>query len=81
MARGIDDIDLYALIINGSIFRQDRDSTFTLDIIGIHDTLLNFLICAEYSALLQKLIDKSRLAVVNMGDDCDISYIFSCCFH
>ena len=52
MAGSVDDIDLYAVIINSGIFGKNRDSTFPLDIVGVHDTLLNFLVGAEHTALL-----------------------------
>ena len=51
MARGVDDVDLGTLIHNGSVLGQNGDTTLTLDIVGVHDTLSNFLIFTEYTAL------------------------------
>ena len=48
---GIDDIDLDSLIVNGSVFGQDGDAALALDIIGVHDTLRDLLVFAEYPAL------------------------------
>ena len=46
-------------------------------IIGIHDALRDLLVGTENAALLQQLIDQRRLAVVDMRDNCYVSYIFS----
>ena len=81
MARGVDDVDLGTLIHNGSVLGQNGDTTLTLDIVGVHDTFCNFLIGAEYAALFQKFIYQSRFAVVNMGNDGNVSDIFSFLSH
>jgi hypothetical protein len=81
MSRGVDDVDLGALVAYGRIFGQDRNAPFPLNVVGIHDTLRHFLIFAEHAALFQKLIHQGRLSVVYMGNDCNISYVFSCCLH
>ena len=52
MSRRINDINLGSLIIDGSIFGQDCDSPFPLNIVGIHDPFLHGLIFTEHSALL-----------------------------
>ena len=36
MARGVYDIDLNAVILNGGILCENCDSSFTLDVVGIH---------------------------------------------
>ncbi len=81
MARGIDDIDLRILIKYGRVLGQDGDAPLPLDIVGIHNALCHFLIGPEHAALLQKLVYQSGLAMVNMGNDCNISHIFSFYFH
>ena len=52
MTRSINDVDLGASICYGSILGEDSDSSFTLDIVGIHDTLSDLLIVTEHTALL-----------------------------
>ena len=52
MSRSIDDVDLLILVENCGVLGQNGDTTLTLDIVGVHDTLLDFLVCAEYTALL-----------------------------
>ena len=81
MARSINDIDFYIFVEYSSILRKNGNTTFTLNIIGIHDTFLDFLIGTEYTTLFQQLIDQSSFTVVNVGDDSYVSNIVSCCFH
>ena len=73
MARGIHDIDFYALIMGGGIFCKNRNPAFPLEVVGIHYPILNLFVGAEHSALHQHLIDQRRLAVIYVGYDCDIS--------
>ncbi|CDA98224.1 putative uncharacterized protein [Lachnospiraceae bacterium CAG:215] len=81
MSRCVDDVDLCSFVKNCGIFREDRDSAFSLNIVGIHDTFRNFLILAEYTALFEQFIDQCCLTVVDMGDDRNISDVFSFCLH
>ena len=77
MSRGIDDVDLDAVIIHRCILGENRDAALSLNIVGIHDAIHNLLIGAEHAALPQQLVHERGLAVVNMGDDCDVSHIRS----
>ena len=77
MARGVDDIDLNAVILNGGILCENCDSSFTLDVVGIHYSVFNFLIFSECAALLEHFINEGGLAVVNVGDDGDVAQIVS----
>ena len=64
MSRGVDDVDFLILIKYGSIFGKNRDTTLTLNIVGVHDTLGNLLIQKvneEKAALLYDFIDNSKL--------------------
>ena len=77
----VDDIDFYAFIMDSSVFGQNSDTTLTFDIIGVHDTFLYFLIFTENTALFQKLIHQSGFAMVYMGDNGNIAYIFAFGLH
>ena len=79
MARGVDDIDFYILISNCRVLGQNGDASLTLNIAGVHDTLRHLLVGAEYAALLQKLVYQCGLTMVYMGNNRNISDIFS--FH
>ena len=52
MSRSIYNIDLYTVVGDGSILGEDCDSTFSFDIVRVHDTFCYFLILTEYTALL-----------------------------
>ena len=51
VARGVDDVDLSSFISNRCIFGKNRDTTLSLNIIRVHDTLLNLLVLTEHAAL------------------------------
>ena len=52
MSGSVDNIDLGSLIKYCSVFGKNRDTALTLDVVGIHDALLDLLILSEYAALL-----------------------------
>ena len=76
VARGIDDVDLVALIVNGRVFCKDGDAALALEIAGVHDPVDNGLILAVNAALLQHLVDQRGLAVVDVGDNGHVSQFF-----
>ena len=75
VARGIDDIDLDALVGAGAVLGQNGDAALTLDVTAVHDTLCHSLIVAESAALAQQGVHQRGLAVVNVSDDSDIAQI------
>ena len=81
MARGVNDVDFGSFIGYGSVFGEDGDATLSLNIVGVHDALGNLLTFPEHAALLKKLVHKSGFAVVNMGNNCYISDVFSLLLH
>ena len=81
MTRRINDVDLCILISNCGVLRKDCDTSLTLDVIRIHDTLCDFLIVTEYTTLLQQFVHEGCLTMIDMGDNCYVSYIFSCNLH
>ncbi len=81
MARSIDNIDFGIFINNGSVFGQNGNPPFPFDIVGVHNTFRNFLIFTENAALFQQFVHQCSLAVVNVGDNSNVSYVFSGLFH
>ena len=75
MARGVDDVDLDALVGAGAVLSQNGDAALTLDIAAVHDTLCHDLIVAESAALTQHGIHQRGLAVVNVSDNGDVAQI------
>ena len=73
VARGIYDVDLYALVMYRGVLCQNGNAALTLDVARVHDTLLYHLIFAESASLLEHLIDQSSLAMVNVRNDGDVA--------
>jgi hypothetical protein len=53
---GIDDVDFCVFIKYSRVLGQDGDSSLTLQVIGVHYTLLNLLVYAEHAALPKQLV-------------------------
>ena len=75
VARGIDDVDFDALVMYRSVFCQNGDAAFTLDVARVHDALFHHLIFTECACLLEHLVDQRGLAVVNVCDDGNVAQI------
>ena len=73
MARGINNVDLDALVLNRDILCQNSNSALTLLIVGVQDSLLNLLVLAECIGCLKHLVNHGGFTVVNVGDDSNIS--------
>ena len=73
VARGVDDIDLDALVVYRGILGQNGNAALTLDVAGVHDALLYHLIFAESTGLLEHLVNQGGLAVVDVRDDGDVA--------
>ncbi len=79
VAGGVDDVDLNALVVDGSVLGQYGDAALALQIIGVHHALGHLLIFAENAALLEHFVHQRGLAMIDVRDDGYISEIFS--FH
>ena len=64
-------------IMNGRVFGQDGDATFSFLIVGVHDPFLYLLVGTEYTALLQHSVYQGGLAVVDVSDDGNVTQIIS----
>ena len=72
----VHDIDFVALIVHGGVLGENRDAALPLQVAGIHDPIHHRLIFPIDTALLEHLVNQGRLAMVNVGDDRDISNVF-----
>ena len=73
VARGVDDVDARALPCHGGALRQDRDAALALEIVRVHRALGDDLAGPERAGLLEESIDEGGLAVIDVGDDCDVA--------
>jgi len=73
VAGGIDDVDLDAAIGDRGVLGDDGDAALPLQVEAVQDALAEILIGTEDVPLLEHPVDQGRLAVVDVGDDCDVS--------
>ena len=73
MARGVDHVDLDALVANGDVLGEDGDAALALLIVRVQHALCHLLVLAEDASLLEQLVDHGCLAVVDVGDDGDVA--------
>ena len=76
VAGGVDDIDLVVLVVDGSVLGQNGDAAFTLQVAGVHNTVLGCLVFTVDTALLQQLINQGGFTMVNVGNNGNITDIF-----
>ena len=75
VARGVDHVDLGVLIADGSILGQNGNAAFPLQITGVHDAVHRLLIFTVGAALLEHLVHERGFAVVDVGDDGNVSQL------
>ena len=80
VARRVDDVDLHALVGDGDVLGQDRDAALALQVVGVEDAVADELAVAELAALAQQAVDQRRLAVVDVGDDGDVTNVVAAHF-
>ena len=76
MARGVHDVDLGVLVLDGGVLGQDGDAALPLQVAGVHDALHSLLVLAVHAALLEHLVHQGGLAVVDVGDNGYVSQMF-----
>ena len=76
MSRGIHDIDLYAVVDDGTVLGIDGDAALTFQVIAVHDAVHHFFIGAEHIALAQEGIHQRGFSGIDVGDDRDIDDLF-----
>ena len=69
----IHDVDEDSPSVHGRVLRADRDPLFSLQVHGVHDPFIDTLIIAESSALSQQLVNKGSFAMIDVGDDGDVT--------
>ena len=77
VAGGVDDVELDAAVVDRGVLGEDRDPLLALEVHRVHHPLGDVLALAEGAGLPQHLVDQGRLAVVDVGDDGDVSEVVS----
>ena len=73
VARRVHNVDLGVAVLDGGILGQDGDAALPLQIVGVHHPFHCLLILTVYAALLEHLIHQRSLAVVDVGNNGDVS--------
>jgi hypothetical protein len=75
VAGRIHDVDVRTSPFDRSALGEDGDPALFLEIARIHRPLLDALVVAEGAGLAEELVDKRRLAVIDVGDDRHVAQI------
>ena len=73
MSRGVDDVDFHAVVMDCGIFRKDGDAAFAFKGVAVHNAIFNLLILAEGATLFKHFVNQRGFAVVDVGDNCNVS--------
>ena len=78
VTRCVHDVNLDTVTLDGKIFRQNGNSSLSLLIFGVHNTLSGFIGLAfvtEDTRLADEGIDQSGLSVIDVGNNGNVSII------
>ena len=75
MTRRVNDVDLYALPVEGDVLGEDRDAAFPLQVIGIENAVLRQLSVTKQAALTEHCVDQRGFAVIDVSNDGNVSEI------
>ena len=75
VAGGVDDVDAGVLPLHRGGLGQNGDAALALQIVGVHRALDHALVVAVGAGLLQQAVDQGGLAVVDVGDDGDVTKV------
>src|SRR5471032_234052 len=81
VARGVDDVDVGAVVLNRAVLRQNGNAAFFFEVVRIHHAGFNLLVLAEGTGLAQQFVDQGGFTVVNVGDDGDVANCAFCSRH
>src|SRR5262249_22565936 len=77
MAGRIHNVDLDVMVADRGVLGQDGDAALALQIVRVHHAFGHLLVLAEDMALSQHRVDQRSLAVVDVGDDRNITDVVS----
>jgi len=73
VAGRVHDVDLGVPVAHRGVLGQDRDAALALEVVRVHHAVRELLVGPEDAALPEHGVDEGRLAVVDVGDDGDVS--------
>ena len=75
VAGRIDDVELDVAVANRGVFGENGNAALFFERIGIHHARFDVLALAEDAALLEHGVDEGSLAMIDMGNNSDVSNI------
>src|SRR4029078_10726862 len=75
VAGSVDDVDAGALPLQRGGIVQNGNAALALQVVGVHRALGHLLVLAIGAGLLQQAVDEGGLAVVDVGDDGDVTKV------
>ena len=77
MPRGVNDIDFHAVVVNGRVFGQYRDTALLFEVVRVHHSRDELLVQPERPRLPEHVVHKRRLAVIDVRNDRDVANVLS----
>ena len=77
VAGRVDDVELDLAVAHRGVLGEDRDPLLALEVHRVHHPLGDVGALAKGARLPQHRVDKRRLAVIDVGDDGDVSQVVS----
>ena len=75
VAGRVDDVELDAVVTDRGVLREDRDALLALEIHRVHHAVVDVLVLAERAGLPEHGVHQRGLAVIDVGDDRDVSEV------
>ena len=73
MTWGVDDVDLGVLVVDRHVLRENGDAALALQLVVVEHEVVGHLILTKKVAGVEHLVDQSRLAMVNVCDNRNIT--------
>jgi hypothetical protein len=73
VAGRVDDVDRQPAVLDRGVLREDRDALLALQVVGVHDALVDVGMRAERVRLPEHRVDQRGLAVVDVRHDGDVA--------
>ena len=71
----VDQVDLHALVRDRNVLGKNCDPTFAFQVVRIEDPFALQFVVAELTALSKQAINEGGFAVINVGDDDNVSNV------
>ena len=75
VSRGVDNVDLHALVADGHVLGEDGDAALALEVVVVEHEVVGLLVLAEKVARVKHLVHERCLSVVHVGNDGNVANI------